>query len=288
MQTPWDCLPCFLKQASMVAKTTHASREREERMVRGALKLLADTDFRVPPPHIAEKLYPMLCEVVGTPDPYREAKRHYNDLAMSLAEQLGPRCRASAHPLRMLVKLALAGNVIDYGVSDTFDLDGTIDRMLAGEPDVDEIDRLEDRLASARRVLYLADNAGEIAFDRLLIEHGIGPSRVTLAVRGGPIINDVTREDAEQVGLTGLVPVIDSGVAVPGIALERSSEAFLRAFEDADLILSKGQGNFETLESRRDPRVFYVFMIKCRAVGKPTGYPVKSSVAAFGDRFFLG
>ncbi len=270
----------------MVAKCTGASPQVEERMVRGALRLLAEADYGTPPPHIAEKLYPLLCEAVGDPDPYRETKRKYDELAMDLCPQLLSRAKASPNPLRSLIKIALAGNVIDFGVSDSFDLDGTLERMLSSEPDVDEIDRFEDRLANAQRILYLADNAGEIAFDRLLIEHGLGPSRVTLAVRGGPVINDVTRENADRVGLTQLVPVIDSGVAVPGIALARSSEAFLRAFEQADLILSKGQGNFETLDEHRDPRVFYVFMIKCRAASNLTGHPVKSSVAAFADGFF--
>lgn len=254
--------------------------------MRATLRLLADADYAAPPPHIAEKLYPLLCEAVGDPDPYRETKRKYDELAMGLSPQLLSRAKTSPNPLRTLIKIALAGNVIDFGVSDSFDLDGTLERMLSSEPDVDEIDRFEDRLGNARRILYLADNAGELAFDRLLIEHGLGPSRVTLAVRGGPIINDVTRQSADRVGLTELVPVIDSGLAVPGIALARSSETFQRAFEEADLILSKGQGNFETLDERRDPRVFYVFMIKCQTASKLTGYPVKSSVAAFADRFF--
>lgn len=265
----------------MIAQRSGASKATEERLVRRALQLLSEFDYRVPPPHIAQKLYPLLCEMAGEADPYRDIKREYDELAMAVAKEVVPHALASARPMRALIKIALAGNIIDFGVSDTFDLGATIERMLASEPDVDEIDRFEQRLADAKRVLYLADNAGELAFDRFVIEHGIGPSRVTLAVRGGPIINDVTREDAERVGLSGLVPIIDPGVAVPGIALEQSNEAFVRAFEQADLIVSKGQGNFETLEHLRDPRVFYVFMIKCQAVVGLTGLPLNSSVAAF-------
>jgi len=270
----------------MVADRTGASPEVHERMVRRALRLLAEADYRIPPPRVAQDLYPLLCDTVGQQDPYREIKLTYDDLALRLSDDLVRRARSTASPLRTLIKLALAGNVIDFGVNDAFDLDAAIERMLGEEPDVDEIDRFERRLRDARDVLYLADNAGEIAFDRHLIEHAIGPSRVTLAVRGGPIINDATRHDAERVGLTDLVPVIDPGVAVPGIALEQSSPEFRRAFDRADLIVSKGQGNFETLDALCDPRVFYVFMVKCKTVARLTGHPMKSSVAAFADRFF--
>ena len=281
MHTHLECLPCFLKQATMIAHRTGASKATEERMVRTTLQLLSEVDYQIPPPRIAQQLYPLLCGVVGVSDPYGDIKREYDELAMAFADQLVPQVLSSPRPLRALIKIALAGNVIDFGVGDTFDLEATIEHMLRTEPDVDEIDRFEQRLADAQRVLYLADNAGELAFDRLVIEHGIGASRVTLAVRGGPIINDVTRENAIRVGLSELVPVIDPGIAVPGIALEQSNEAFVRAFEQADLIVSKGQGNFETLEGLRDPRVFYVFMIKCQTVARLTGHPLKSSVAAF-------
>ena len=255
-------------------------------MVRRSLQLLAEVDFGVPPPRIAEKLYPLLCETVGMPDPYETVRRECNDLATSLSPDLLARAHSSASPLRTLIKIALAGNVIDFGVAEAFDLDAAIDRMVGGEPDVDQINDFERRLADARNVLYLADNAGEIALDRLLIEHGLGPARVTLAVRGGAIINDAVREDAEHVGLGDLVPIIDPGVAVPGVALELSNEPFRRAFEKADLIVSKGQGNFETLEGLRDPRVFFVFMVKCKTVARLTGCPLRSSIAAFSDGVF--
>lgn len=255
-------------------------------MVRGALQMLAEADFGVPPPRIAEKLYPLLCETVGVADPYEMVRRECDDLAMALSDGLLARARSSSTPLRTFVKIALAGNVIDFGITEAFDLHAALDRLVDGEPDVDQIDDFERRLANARDVLYLADNAGEIALDRLLVEHGIGPSRVTLAVRGGPIINDAVRDDAERVGLSNLVPVIDPGVAVPGVALEISNEEFRRAFDRADLIVSKGQGNFETLEGLRDPRLFFVFMVKCKTVAQLTGCPLGSSVAAFSDGVF--
>lgn len=287
MQTRFECLPCFLKQAKLIAARLGSSHSTEERMVRRTLQVLADADYGVPPPRIAARLYPALCKEAGHDDPYLDTKRAYDDLAMGIGDKFLEGMLRSGEPLRALIKLALAGNVIDFGVDQHFDLDAAIERMMTSEPDIDEIDRFESRLADAKHVLYLADNAGEIAFDRLLIEHGIGASRVTLAVRGGPIINDATRDDAERVGLTSLVPVIEPGVAVPGIALDLSSDAFVRAFEQADLVVSKGQGNFETLEGLRDPRVFFVFMVKCRVVAELTSCPLKTSVAAFSDTFHV-
>jgi len=271
----------------MVAKTAGISSETEERMVRRTLSHLANADYRVPSPHIAERLYPLFYEELGDSDPYRLRKQQDNELACALAKTLEPKWKTSSQPLRALVNLALAANVIDYGVGNAFDLERTIDHVMSQQALVDHIDAFEARLADCRKILYLADNAGEIAFDRELIVHGLGARRVTLVVRGGPIINDVTRKDADQVGLSALVPVIDTGVAVPGVAWERSSREFRNAFEQADLIVSKGQGNFETLEHLHDPRIFFVFMIKCRAVSCLSGYPVHTGVAAFGDRFFL-
>jgi uncharacterized protein with ATP-grasp and redox domains len=135
-----------------------------------------------------------------------------------------------------------------------------------------DIEAFRKRAASAADILYLADNAGEIVLDRLLIE-SLGPERVTVAVRGHPVINDATLEDARTAGLTDLVTVLANGSATPGTVLDGCSDEFRQRFERADLVISKGQGNYETLnEVARD--IFFLFKVKCPVVAKMTRLPL--------------
>jgi uncharacterized protein with ATP-grasp and redox domains len=142
---------------------------------------------------------------------------------------------------------------------------------------------LRKRIERAERILYLADNTGEIVLDRLLIER-LPTDRVTVAVRGAPIINDATLEDAEYAGITDIVPVISNGAAAPGTVLSMCSETFVEHFDAADLIISKGQGNFETLEGRSDRPIAFLFRVKCNVVRRLSGYPVGSHVVLCTDR----
>ena len=147
-------------------------------------------------------------------------------------------------------RIAIAGNMIDLGVNGNVtetDVQQAVRQALSA-PFYGDQELFHHSIANARSILYLADNAGEIAFDRLLIEQ-ISPERVTLVVRGGPVINDATRVDAQAVGLDEIVEVIDNGSDAPGTLLEDCSPEFRRRFVDADLIIAKGQGNFESLSN---------------------------------------
>ena len=153
----------------------------------------------------------------------------------------------------------------------------SIDQALA-EPFTGDQDGFRQALSKAHKILYLADNAGEIAFDRLLIEQLL-PERVTLAVRGAPVINDATMDDARAVGLHEIVEVIDNGSDAPGTILADCSEDFNRRFAEADLILAKGQGNFETL-SDDHRKIYFLFKAKCPVIAAHVGLPVGTHVLA--------
>jgi len=169
----------------------------------------------------------------------------------------------SQDPFGLAVRLSIAGNVIDLGV------DGGITESIARqsikntlhEPFEGDTNELKQSIDAADRILYLADNAGEIVFDRLLIEQ-MPTDRVTLVVRGGPILNDATIEDARSAGMCELVEVIDNGSDAPGTVLEDCSEAFRKRFAQANLVISKGQGNFETL-SDNQANISFMFKVKC-------------------------
>ena len=252
--------------------------------MRRVLGVMADLDYKLSPPQIAAEVYPAINDCLGVSDPYAALKQEYNRRALALHPRLTERLARSDRPFAEAVRIALAGNLIDFGAKphgdSDIDIEAAVERCLATAPGVDETEELERRAAAAGTILYLADNAGEIALDRLLIEQLPSTARVRLAVRGGPIINDVTREDVAAVGLDGAVEVIEPGVTLPGVWLEGSSSAFRRAFDDADLIISKGQGNFETLHDAGGYPLFFLFMVKCPIVSRHVALEVGESLVA--------
>ena len=216
--------------------------------------------------------------LAGERDPYRAAKERQNRMALDILAGLEAELASAKDSLEIAVRLAIAGNVIDMGAGSglrEFDVRRSVHRALE-EPLSGDLDGLRRSAAKARSILYLADNAGEIAFDRLLIER-LSPERVTLAVRGAPVINDATMADARAVGLHEIVEIIDNGSDAPGTVLEDCSEDFLRRFNGADLILAKGQGNFETLgdEGRN---ICFLFKAKCAVIAGCVGLTVGTHV----------
>jgi len=149
-------------------------------------------------------------------------------------------------------------------------------RQALSEPFFGEEARFGQAIAEARSILYLADNAGDIAFDRLLIEQ-ISPERVTLVVRGAPVINDATLVDAQAVGLNHIVEVIENGSDAPGTLLDDCSQEFRRRFAEAELIIAKGQGNFESL-SNQPGNLFFLFKVKCPMVANHVQQPMGTQV----------
>jgi hypothetical protein len=249
-----------------------------ERIVREVLRWTGEMDLDELPAVLGQRIHRRLREISGVEDPYRAAKDHWNRMALCLLPELKAEIKAASDRLVMAVRLAIAGNVIDMGVNGNVtesDVRQSVSQALA-EPFTGEQNGFRQAVAEARCILYLADNAGEIVFDRLLIEQLL-PARVTLAVRGAPVINDATMVDARAVGLHEIVEIIDNGSDAPGTVLEDCSQDFVRRFTEADLILAKGQGNFETLSD--DPRnIFFLFKVKCPVIAARVGLPLGTHV----------
>ena len=246
-----------------------------ERVVRETLRLITEMPCDRSPPWMGQQIHRLLREATGNPDPYREAKERSNALALALYPMLAEQVRLSADPFMTAVSLSIAGNIIDLGVRSQVseeDVHQSIEDALSGSLDGTAVAALRQRVGAAREILYLADNAGEIVFDRLLIEQ-LPRDRVTLAVRGSPVINDATREDADVAGLTSLVSVIDNGSDVPGTILESCSAAFRTCFGQSDLVIAKGQGNYETL-SGEHAKVVFLFKAKCPVAARDVGCEV--------------
>jgi uncharacterized protein with ATP-grasp and redox domains len=281
MRTYFDCIPCFVRQVLDSVRMTTADERIHEKVLRRALRLGSEMDLRQSPPAMAQTIHRFIHEITGVQDPYLELKNRFNKLALQMYSDLRERIETSADPLRTAVRLAIAGNVIDFGVNlvvDETKVEQTIAESLSDKLDLDVLHDFRNAIAVAANILYLGDNAGEIVFDRLLIEQ-MPYEKLTFAVRGSPILNDATMEDAQIVGLTDIVDVIDTGADVPGTILQSCSETFCRRFEESDLVIAKGQGNFETL-SDLDKNIFFMLRPKCKVLaehlGCEVGHPVLS------------
>jgi len=273
-----DCLPCFVRQAVTVARMVSADASVRERVIREALAVLSETALDGSPVALAREFHRRIRGIIGGADPYRAEKDAQNRLALALLPELRAAIEAAADPVMTAARVAAAGNVIDMGAPGDISEDRIRETLLSASamPLAGEGRGFRNAILSARRILYLTDNAGEIAFDRLFIEQ-LGPGRVTAAVRGGPVLNDATITDARAVGLDGLVEVIDNGSDAPGTLLEDCSPEFKRRFAAADLVLAKGQGNYETL-GRHPKNILFLFKVKCPLIAELTGEPLGAHV----------
>ncbi len=274
MKTSLDCIPCLARHALSAARMATDDEQVHERVLREAIGALSQIDMAASPPVMAQQIHRLVRQVMGADDPYRSVKQRFTQLALELSGPLRERIAASDDPLGTALRIALAGNAIDFGVYadvSEADLQRTLDRALK-VPLEAEIATFRQALLGVSDVLFLADNTGEIVFDRLLIEQLPCP-QVTVAVRGAPVINDATREDAETAGLTERYEVIDNGSDGPGTILTDCSAAFVRRFEQASLIIAKGQGNYETLSDVAGNIVF-LFMAKCAVITSRLGCPI--------------
>jgi len=278
VKTFFDCIPCFVRQSLDSIRMVTSDESIHERLLREVLRVLSDMDLRLPPPAVGQRIHRVIRELTGQSDPYRRVKERFNRLALSIYGDLKARVDSSSEPLATAVRLAIAGNVIDMGANSNLSeeqvheaigdaLDMRLDADLKG---------FAEATSSAGNILYLTDNAGEVVFDRLLIEQ-MSLGRVTVAVRGAPVINDATMADAKQTGLTELVDVIDNGSDAPGTILEDCSRAFRQRFDESDMVIAKGQGNYETL-SDVDKDIFFVLKAKCPVISRDLGCEVGSLV----------
>ncbi len=264
-----DCIPCFIRQALDSAKLVTDDEKIHEQVVRETLRLAADLDMSQNPPAIGQQIHRLIRKLIDNDDPYYELKQQFNRLALKMCAELEERVRTSEDSLETAVRLAIAGNIIDLGVKTSIaesEIEKVIKDCLIVDFDKRQIEDFKNAANQAERILYLADNAGEIIFDTLLIEQ-LPMEKVTVVVKGKPVINDATMEDAEFAGLTEKVKVIDNGSDAPGTILESCSEEFRQRFAQADLIIAKGQGNYETLNDI-DKNIFFLLKAKCPVIAK--------------------
>jgi len=281
MRTYTDCFICFMNLALNIARRTGSDELREREILERVAGMLPSFSLDARPPETALLVNNIVKEITGVEDPFREDKKISNRIALQMAPEVRTAIRERKDPLLSAIEFSIAGNSIDFGANHDLDLGKALREIVQNEsgrlksenPSHFLLDDFKKDLKTASNLLFLADNAGEIVFDMLLIEYLLEryPNlTITVAVRNSPIINDVTLEDADDIGLSGKVRVISSGSDTAGTVLSMCTPEFLRIFYDADIVIGKGQGNFETL-SDADRKVYLLFKSKCNAIARHTG-----------------
>lgn len=275
MKTYLDCIPCFTKQTLEGARLAGAGETVQKAIMDEVLAACRDFPMDTPPPAMGAVIHRIIRKITGSVDPYLQQKNRFNRFLMERIDHYREMINSSADPLMTAVKLAVAGNIIDFGIVNGLDetlVEETIKHTLKMEIPANELDIFRRELEEADSILYLGDNCGEVVFDRLLLEQ-LPLKKITFAVRGNPVLNDITYDDARETGIDRLVPVIDNGSDAPGTVPSLVSPQFKQRMEQADLIISKGQGNYEGLNET--PGNFrFLFKAKCAVVARHCAVPV--------------
>lgn len=242
----------------------------KSRVLKRVGELLDDLDMTASPPENAVVMYALIADLTGIRDPYRKLRRQSNQFALNLLEEVSTNIRKSHNTLRAALHYSAAANIIDYGTDHEFDAREVLSACRQKDFAVDNTQQLMAELEKRKtcRVLYLADNSGELVFDGLLVkELQKRGCEVTIAVREKEILNDATMQDAVSCGIDKICPVITNGTGCPGTPFDTCSKEFRNLFRRADCIISKGQGNFETLTEVEAP-VYFLLTVKCPVVGR--------------------
>ena len=270
MKTALECLPCYLRQALRVGRISTDDVDMQLQAMRQVAELTTGMDMGKTPPENSVAVYRAIADITACVDPYLEIKKQSNEQALAVLPEFTEIVENSEDPLDTALRLAIGGNIIDYGTMHSFDVDLAMQRCLQGEYVVDNSTELLQQLRNLKagaKVLYLADNAGEIVYDSLVVaELARMGLEVTVVVKSGAIINDALVADALACGMDTHAKILENGTNCPGTPLDNCSDELLLAFQDAGLIISKGQGNFETL-SEVNAEIFFLLTVKCSVVG---------------------
>lgn len=280
MKFNFKCLLCNIEQVDKVANHVKAPDCDRDSVTREVLKYLSDVDFKTTNPEIMRETWRIITEGFGESDPYGSEKRRFNGDLMDIYDLLKQRISESEEGFFEALRLSAVGNIIDFGANHYFDREMCYEKICSlCVEDIFAIDhskRLYERLKDAKQLLVIGDNCGEIVLDKLLIERiesEFSQLKIYYSVRGRAVLNDVTAEDAEQVGMGDVAIVIDDGTGAPGVALEQASEEFKEIFEESDVIIAKGQGNFEGLSEIKRDGLFFLLMAKCPVIAGHIGVP---------------
>jgi len=278
MKTYLECIPCFFRQALKASEIACTSDKRKKRIFDEIAKIIPDFSLESSPPEMAGLVHKIIRDISGKKDPYKKAKELSHKLTLAAKNKLRNKIKNTQNRLLTAVELAIAGNIIDFGPKSDLNVNDEINRIISEEKRaikkenkaLFQFNKFEKALKIAKKILYLGDNVGETIFDSLLLEEIkriYSKKEIEYVVRAKPIINDALFEDAYKAGIDKYAKIITSGVDSPGTVLSLCSKEFLEKFKQADLIISKGLGNYEALSQEKGP-IYFLFMAKCPVIAR--------------------
>ncbi len=285
-----ECIVCSLNGILNLFKNGLLDDKYKEEILRRALKHYSEVGYNQLTLSASKEIKKIIYDVSGNNDPFKPLKDKFNQKAIDYCAKYKDFILQDSNPENKALRLAIAGNIIDFGPTHDFDVDKKIEEVFKAKFPIDDSEELFEKIKKAKSILYLGDNTGEIVFDKLFLEI-INHPNVTFAVRQSPVLNDATLEDAFFVGIDKVVSkVITNGDNAPGTLLDCVSEEFLNYFNSVDLIISKGQGNFEGLNHITDKNIYFLLTIKCDLIAEDIGVKkgdciVKSAIKNYSEIF---
>ncbi len=273
MKSYLDCFSCLLSQAINVARLTTDSENVQRQIINKVMQIFSKSALHVSPPEISQKVYAAIRQITKIDDPYYEAKQVQNKTALGLSDEFKTMISSANDQLFFSLKLAIAGNIIDLGIRQKLnDIKTSIMDAVNTPLSINDYSLFKKKIQHVKKLLYLGDNAGEIVFDKIFIEQikKKYPIKVYYVVRGAPIINDVTLDDAKLVGMKDVAEVVSNKFDAPGTILSKCSKRIRRLLSESDMVISKGQGNYESLSSLEE-NIFFLLKAKCAIVARDLG-----------------
>ena len=266
-----DCIVCLMNQALKVTKLLELDDITSKKVLDRTARILTEHDFSYTPPQIAKEIYGAISDITGDEDPVLRAKERATSEALRVDTSF-------VQTIKDAIKMAVIGNVIDFGAQNQFELSEMIGHHFEKEFAIDDFQTFEKELQEAKEMVILGDNVGEHIFDKLLIEtiKKHYDVKVNYFVRTKPIINDVTPKEAEF--LSGCADIIDTGIETPGFEIHKANAVSREIFERADIVVAKGMGNFESLYQVVKRPIYYLFIVKCNVVADAIGEDIKSMI----------
>jgi len=275
------CLPCVVNQAIKVANITGINTKEE--LLREVFAYLSKMNFDKTTPEIIGEIFDMIKRHTNNPDPYKETRDYYNTLFLKLLPEFERKIEQAENSFMLAIRYAIVGNIIDFNpIHNTLleDIYDCFEKMEQLELAIDDSHALMTNISNAGTLLYLGDNCGEICMDKILLKkiRELNPNvKLLFGVRGKPVVNDSISEDAYFVGIDEYAEVVDNGDGSLGTVLNRTSPAFKEVYNRADVVIAKGQANYECL-SEENKNIYFLLMTKCDVIAKDIGVEEKKMI----------
>jgi len=282
MKLNFNCLPCLVNQVVRVANMTQA--DNKELLFKKVFTRLGELDFTESNSEIVGITFDILREHLGNDDPYMQTRAYYNKLFLDMMDSFAHRIECASNPFEQSVKFAIIGNIIDFNPIHNKSLDDIMKFFESSEDSaltINHISKMNLDIANSKTLLYLGDNCGEICLDKLLIRQikACNPDiDIFFGVRGKPVVNDAIETDAYFVGMDEYAKIINNGDDSLGTVIHRISPEFKKVYNEADIIISKGQANYESLSEEYHKNIYFLLVAKCDIIAKDIGVPLQSLI----------